>query len=221
MKNRSELKMSVHYYSGFFEVLPKKMVELLQKDIVDRKSIVMIDGGLPQEDLSFAKNAWLDPAGIIFDEYHFIDENMPKEKAHLLLRNASVILVLGGYTKLQNNFLTEYELATPIKESEASVVIGISAGAKNMSSKAICMKNNGYTIEETNGVYDGLRLDAFCFEPYFSLDNEILIKEELLPLSHEVDVYAVSNWMRVKDGEVLAFGDAYRISKGKLEKLKT
>lgn len=213
--------MSIQYYSGFFEsALPMQMVELLRNDIVDRKSIAVIAGfgnWLPNEDpevdLNFAKDVWLDPAGIVFDEYHLINSHIPKERAHILLRNASVILLQGGYTTLQNAFLAEYELAAPIKESTAAVIIGISAGAKNMAAKAVCMKSNGH-VTEINGIYSGLGLSNFCYEPYFSLDNDKLIKDELLPLSQKLDVYATSDgsFIRVKDGEISAFGDTYLIS---------
>jgi len=212
--------MSIHYYSGFFEgSLPVQMVELLKSDIKDRKSIAMIWGWLPEEDLNFTKDVWLDPADIVFEEYHLIDRQISKEKAHELLRNASVILLLGGYTTLQNAFLAEYELDTPIKESNASVIMGFSAGAKNMAAKLICVKSNGYT--EANGIYKGLGLGNFCYEPYFSQDNNTLTQNDLLPLSQELDVYATTDksFLRVRDGEVSAFGDAYLISGSKIRKL--
>jgi len=206
--------MRTHYYSGFFEkALPEKMVELLRSDIKDRKSIVMIWGWLPEEDLNFAKNVWFGPAGIVFDEYHFIDPQMPNEKAHALLLNASVILLLGGYTMLQNAFLAEYELAAPIKESNAAVIIGISAGAMNMATKL---------VSQTNGICSGLGLDNFCYEPYFSLDKDELIRDELLPLSQKLNVYATSNesFIRVKDSDVEAFGDVYLISDSDIHKIE-
>ena len=222
-------RMSIHYYSGFFQAaLPKQMVELLGSDITDRKSIAVVAGygnwhpeEDPKIDLNFAKNTWFDPADIVFDEYHLIDRSIPKERMHILLRDASVILLQGGYTTLQNAFLSEYELAAPIKESTASVIMGISAGAKNMGAKFVCAESNGNAVDK-NGIFDSLGLGNFCYEPYFSLDNEELIKGELLPLSQEIDVYAASDgsFMRVKDGEVLAFGDTYLISGSEIHKIR-
>jgi len=214
--------MSVHYYSGFFEkALPVKMVELLHNDIRDRKSIAIIWGWAPDEYLSFAKDVWLDPAGIVFDEYHLIDRQISKEKAHESLRNASVILLMGGYTTLQNDFLAEYKLDVPIKESNAAVIIGFSAGAKNMGAKLVCMKSNGY-VTETNGVYNGIGLDHFCYEPYFSLDNDELIRDALSPLSQELDIYATSDgsFIRAEDGKVKAFGDTYLISNSEIKRME-
>ena len=212
--------MKIHYYSGWFEnALPEKLAELLRNDIIDRKSLAIIWGWAPDEYLNFAKDIWLDPAGIVFDEYHLIDRSISKEKAHVLLKDASVILLMGGYTTLQNAFLAEYDLANAIKESNAAVIMGFSAGAKNMGAKAVCMKSNGY-VTETTGIYNGLGLDSFCYEPYFSLDNKELIRDELLPLSKEMDVYATSDgsFIRVKDGGIEAFGEGYLISGSEVRK---
>ena len=212
--------MKIHYYSGWFEAFPKQMVELFHNDILDRKSIAIIWGWLPKEPLSSIKDQYFDPISIVFDEYHLIDSSMPKEIAHQSLRDASVIFLMGGYTILQNAFLMEYDLAMPIKESRAAVVIGLSAGAKNMAAKCICMKSNGYNTEK-NGVFDGLGLNNFCYEPYFTLDNDELLKNELLPLSKELDVYATSDgsFIRVENGEVAAYGDTYLISCGEDHKI--
>ncbi|MCL1787691.1 MAG: Type 1 glutamine amidotransferase-like domain-containing protein [Defluviitaleaceae bacterium] len=215
--------MSIQYYTGFFEAaLPEQMAKLLCRDMVERKSIAVIAGfgkWLPNEDprvdINFAKDVWLDSAGIVFDEYHLIDRNMPKEKAQALVRDASVILLQGGYTTLQSAFLTEYELAAPIKESSAAVVMGVSAGAKNIGAKFVCADSNGNAVDK-NDIYNGLGLGNFCYEPYFSPDNDTLMNDELLPLSQTVDIYATTpeSFIRVQDGEVLVFGDAYLISGG-------
>jgi len=219
--------MKVYYYTGFFATaLPEQMAELLRVDITERKSLAVIAGfgnwhpsEDPKVDLNFAKETWLDPAGIVFDEYYQIDRSIPKETAHEVLRNASVILLQGGYTTLQNAFLTEYGLVESVKESNAAVIIGVSAGAKNMSAKTVCVKSNKYT-KEVNGIYDGLALNSFCYEPYFTLNNEELIRDALLPLSHELDIYATSHgsFLHVKNEEVSGFGDVYLILGGEIHK---
>ena len=98
--------------------------------------------------------------------------------------------------------------------------MGVSAGAKNMAAKVVCMKSNGHTSEE-NGIYNGLALNNFCYEPYFSLDNDELIKNELLPLSQELNVHATANgsFMRVKDSKVSMYGDSYLITGSEIRKL--
>ena len=215
--------MKIHYYSGWFgEALPKKMAELLRHDITNRKSIAIIWGWYIDEPFNIVKDVLLDPIGIVFDEYYFIDSQTPKEKAHETLRNASVILLMGGYTTIQNTFLMEYELALPIKESSADVIVGFSAGAKNMATKCVCVKSNGY-LTEKNGIYIGIGLDNFGYEPYFSLDNDELIRDELLPMSQKLDIYATStgSFIRVKGSNVMSFGDTYLISCSKIQKVES
>ena len=69
---------------------------------------------------------------------------MSKAEAHDAVRNASVILLTGGFTVPQKDFLTEYGLAAPIKESRAAVVYGVSAGSKNMGKKFVCTIDGNY-----------------------------------------------------------------------------
>jgi len=212
----------IHYYSGWFDGnLPQGLVESLRNDITDRKSIAIVWGAWNvEEHADIAKNDWFDPAGIIFDEYHAIDPRMDKAAAHKAVRNASVILMMGGDTVPQKAFLEEYELAAPIEESRANVIMGTSAGAKNMAAKFVCAINSNHEAEE-RAVYDGIALDSFVHEPYFSYDKTELIQNYLLPLSKEIDIYATATdaAIRVENGKVkIIMGDVYLISGSKIQK---
>lgn len=134
--------MKTHYYLGWFSNLfPEKLGRVLQEDITDRKSLVMISSNpLSYENNGAIERSWLDQAGMIFEEYHLINDRIQKEEAQTLIENTSVIFLLGGDTLKQNRFLMEYELADLIKKSKA-VVMGASAGAINMSTKWLCSKN--------------------------------------------------------------------------------
>jgi len=213
----------VHYYSGWFDgALPTQLAESLRNDITDRKSIAVVWGAWAiDEYVGYAKE-WFDGAGIIFDEYHGIDTHMNKAVAHTMLRNASVILLMGGDTIPQRNFMTEYELAIPIRESKATVIMGTSAGAKNMAEKFVCAIDGNHEAEE-RAIYDGLALDSFAHEPYFSLDKTGLIENYLLPLSQEIDIYATGNdaAIRSENGKVMVVaGDVYLISGSKIQKME-
>jgi len=212
----------VHYYSGWFDgPLPLQLGESLQNDITDRKSVAIVWGAWAIEEyISYAKE-WFDGAGIVFEEYHGIDPRMDKAAAHAALKNASVIVMMGGDTIPQRDFMTEYELAAPINESAATVIMGTSAGAKNMSAKFVCAIESNHEAEE-RGIYDGLALDSFAHEPYFSLDKTGLIQNYLLPLSQEVEIYATANdaAIRSENGNVtVVVGDVYLISSSKLQKI--
>ena len=215
--------MKIHYYSEwFYNALPEKLIALLQADITDRKSLVMIcttpsDYKAADEAFNTIKQKWFDSANIIFSKYHLIGYRVSKEKAHKLLRDASVIFFLGGDSRWQNNFLAEYELSDPIKNSNA-IIIGNSSGATNMSAKWICSKYkerhvNRYKIEKST-IYDGVGLDDFTYEPYFEFNNTPLLEEELFPLSQEIAIYATNEegFIRIKDGKFDFVGNVFLIS---------
>ena len=214
--------MKVHYYTGWFDsAFPWLLAESLRNDIVDKKSIAIVWGAWAINEYVGYVKEWFDGAGIIFDEYHGIDTRTDKSVAHGILRNASVILMMGGDTILQRDFMTEFELGVPIKQSNATVIMGTSAGAKNMTKKFVCAIDSNYEAEE-RAVYDGLALDSFSYEPYFSLDGTGLIQNYLLPLSQEMDIYATGNdaAIRAERGEVtVVTGDVYLISGSEVQKI--
>lgn len=67
--------MKTHYYLGWFSnFFPENLSRVLQEDITDRKSLVMISSNpLFYEDDGATERSWLDHAGIMFDEYHLIN----------------------------------------------------------------------------------------------------------------------------------------------------
>jgi cyanophycinase len=111
--------MKIHYYLDWFnDKIPEKIAKLLDKDITDRKSLVMISADpffYEGVKIGTTERSWLDQANIIFDEYHIIDYDIKKEEAQKLVQNASVIFLLGGYTIEQNALLNKYELSDLIK----------------------------------------------------------------------------------------------------------
>lgn len=214
--------MKTHYYLGWFNhFFPDNLGRVLQEDITDRKSLVMISSNpFFNEDDGATELSWLDQAGIKFDEYHLINYRVQKEDAQTLIQEASVIFLLGGNTVNQNEFLMEYELPDWIKKSSA-VVMGASAGAINMSAKWLCSKNFGYNVE-TSSVYDGIGLDDFSILSHFDLENNMaLVQEELSPLSEEMNIY-VSNKdcaVRIKGDNIDILGHVYLISHSKIQKM--
>jgi len=215
--------MRIHYYSGWFDdALPEQMIEMLRADLACRKSLAIVWGCWALEEYVGYVKEWFDPAGIIFEEYHAIDPRMPKEEAQELVKNASAVLMMGGETEPMLDFIIEYGLDVSIRESKADVIMGYSAGAINMGTKWVCSKNNRYDVEETK-IIDGIGLDNFCFQPYFETNNIPLIENDLLPLSQELDIYALTaeSFMRVKSGEVAIVGEGYLVSDAKIRKMET
>ena len=219
--------MKTHYYfSWFADGFPEKLKKVLNEDITDRKSLVTIstkpaDFEYHEEEYNMIKKEWFGKADIVFDKHHWIDYKVSKQKAHKLLRNASVIFVMGGDTASQNAFLAEYELTIPIKESKTNTIIGFSAGSENMAAQWIYAKSAGYRDAETVQIYNGLRLDSFAYIGHFERDKLELIENELLPVSHDFDIHAQCDEavIRVKDGAIEVLGEVYLISNGKIQKI--
>lgn len=224
--------MKIHYYFGWFNSnIPEQLAEILRIDIPEKKSLVMIST-IPSnyedstEMSDMVKDIWFGSAGIIFDEYHSIDYRMTKERAQELSKNASVILLHGGIPSSQNAFIAEYEMSAFIRESNAAVIMGASAGAMNMSMKFVSQKRNGQEIIETKTL-DGLGLDSFALESHSSLTdietiiNSKLVQNELMPLSKEFDMYiaCAESTIRVKGGKTEVMGDVFIISNSKVKKL--
>ena len=214
--------MKTHYYLGWFtDFFPQNLSKALKEDLPERKSLVMISSDPSDAEVDGAvERAWLHQAGISFDEYHLIDSRVEQEVAHALIRNASAIFLLGGDTLKQNRFLTEYDLAEPIKTS-AALVMGASAGAINMSAKWKCSERFGYPIG-MDTVCDGLALDPFSVLSHFDLENNMaLVQEELSALSDEMNVYASNKdcALRSKGGNLDVLGDVYVMSRSNIRKL--
>lgn len=219
----------IHYYfSWFSNGLPKKVADLLHNDILEKKSLVTIctrpsgDFVIEKEEYKMVKDDWLDAAGIVFDEYHFIDYTIKKEDAQELIKNASVIYLHGGDTHMQGQFIKEYELEAPIKNSNASVIMGMSAGAENMAMNYVCAKSAGWSNAEGVTVHNGIGLDNFAYVAHFVVDDGKLIERELFPISQDMKIYALCDeaTMRIKDDNIDIFGDIYLISDSSICKLK-
>ena len=223
--------MKVHYYIDWFnEGMPKQVADALLNDLPERKSLVFI-GSNPDdhifniEQCDIAAGQWFGAAGINFEDYSLIDYRTSKEDAHDVIKNASAIFLLGGRAALQRAFLDEYDMLAAFNESDAAVIMGVSAGAMNMSakwiaSKYISMGSARYTAGKSK-VFDGLGLDNFALEAHINIDNSKLFENDLFPLSQTIDVYAAcyESVIRVKNGKIEVFGDVYLISESKLQKL--
>ncbi|WP_145321704.1 Type 1 glutamine amidotransferase-like domain-containing protein [Paenibacillus xylanexedens] len=218
--------MNTHYYFSWFNhFFPEKLVQCLDEDIKDRKSLVLISANPSidqDEQVNVADTSewtWLNQANIVFDEYHFIDYRMQKEDAQRFIQNASVIFLCGGYPVLQKDFLMDYELSDVIKNSNA-VILGASAGSLNMAAQWLSLNDTGNEVETTT-IYDGIGFDQFAYESHSQRDYATFVQGYLFLLSEEIDVYAAEqeSAIRVKDGKIEILGPVYLISHSKIQKL--
>jgi cyanophycinase len=219
--------MKIHYYLDWFNNgFPEKLAGLLQGDIKERKSLVMIstepnDDRYSHEDaLDVHEKGWFDDAGIVFEEYYSIDPGTNAEDAQRWVKNASVIFLCGGWPANQMKTMVKCGLVDLLGESDA-IVMGTSGGGINMSTKWMGVRHHedkGVTTKER--VHHGLALDKLSFEPHFDLGNTQLIEADMFPLSEEIDIYVTDQGaVRIKDGKIDIIGDVHLISKSKICKL--
>ena len=224
--------MKTHYYFGWFNnIMPKQVGNSLNKDLADKKSLVMIcttPSDYKDNDSlsSWVKESWFESAGVVFDHYHSIDYRMKKEEAQKRLKNASAILLHGGYPVSLKNFLAEYEMFEAIKSSEAAVIMGASAGGMNLGVKFAYENEGDNNHSEGLRLYDGLGLDDFAFTPHVARCVEALKQneriQELIPLSQNIAVYAgcEESTIRVKSGKIEVMGDVFLIVNGEVQKVQ-
>lgn len=109
----------------------------------------------------------------------------------------------------------------PIIKTFKKVVIGISAGAINLSNISLCSKDEEDGVEKTI-TYEGIGRINYTIEPHFDIDNKILLQNELYPLSEKMTIYGLPNNTGVriinKNFEIL-YGDFYKILNNEVEKI--
>lgn len=76
-----------------------------------------------------------------------------------------------------------------IAKNFGKVVIGISAGAINLSNTSLCSKDEEDGVEKTV-TYQGIGRIDYTIEPHFNIDNKNLLQNELYPLSKELTIMA-------------------------------
>jgi len=150
-----------------------KFGEMLSADLSVRNSLVAIPCGENieglQAHLSFFTEQ-LAEAGIIFKENIILSSAMSHKEQFDYIKNASLIYFMGGYPFAQKEFIVRNKLEDALR-SYQGVVLGVSAGAMNMS-KYIIMVTDGPNNNETK-VEEGLGLVNFSVFPHcaFSGDN--------------------------------------------------
>ena len=219
--------MRTHYYFGWFNAaIPKEVVYALNDDILDKRSLVIIssipaDYEYTDKMFDFARDIWFEPAGVSFERYSSIDYRTEKKTAHELIHNASAILLHGGHPDLLNKFLIDYELSAVIEKSNASVIMGASAGGMNMGAKWVNRRTNPPEVRDGLG-FDHLAVNSHVlFEDAEALSHDEYTVNYLMPLSKSIDVYVAceESTIRIKNGRLDVMGHVYLIADSNIQKL--
>lgn len=217
--------MITYIFSSFDkDIRFNEVANYFKNDMVLYKNIVFIPANFENmEKVNGYANidvSWFKEIGINLNGITVLNDTMTKEKMFRSIENADIIFLMGGDTLKQNDFLMKNDLK-PIIKTFKKVVIGISAGAINLSNISLCSKDEEDGVEKTI-TYEGIGRINYTIEPHFDIDNKILLQNELYPLSEKMTIYGLPNntGVRIIDNNFeILYGDFYKISNNEVEKI--
>lgn len=217
--------MITYIFSSFDkDIRFNEVANYFKNDMVLYKNIVFIPANFENmEKVNGYANidvSWFKEIGINLNGITVLNDTMTKEEMFRSIENADIIFLMGGDTLKQNDFLMKNDLK-PIIKTFKKVVIGISAGAINLSNISLCSKDEEDGVEKTI-TYEGIGRINYTIEPHFDIDNKILLQNELYPLSEKKTIYGLPNntGVRIIDSNFeILYGDFYKISNNEVEKI--
>lgn len=217
--------MITYIFSSFDkDIRFNEVANYFKNDMVLYKNIVFIPANFENmEKVNGYANidvSWFKEIGINLNGITVLNDTMTKEEMFRSIENADIIFLMGGDTLKQNDFLMKNDLK-PIIKTFKKVVIGISAGAINLSNISLCSKDEEDGVEKTI-TYEGIGRINYTIEPHFDIDNKILLQNELYPLSEKITIYGLPNntGVRIIDSNFeILYGDFYKILNNEVEKI--
>lgn len=200
--------MPIYYLCSGFGMehsFVNKFGELLSADLTNRNSLVAIPCTENSEELQVHLSFFteqLAEAGIIFRNHIILSSSMTQTEQCDYIKHADLIYFMGGYPFAQKEFIVRNKLEDTLR-SYQGVVLGISAGAMNMS-KYIIMVTDGPNSNETR-IEEGLGLVDFSvfphcafsgdtFAPSFYIGADLVDSTKLLQESQgKGDIYFLQN----------------------------
>lgn len=184
--------------NGFSELQSK----YLSKDLRNCNNILFVPGDYDNEKYTIYKDkiiSWFDNIGISFKENHLV--SLDDE-----LNDYDVIFLMGGNPIKQIEIINKINLRNII--NKAKVVIGVSAGAINLSNEAIYY--NDYS--EKTEIYNGISLTDINVYPHFDINNKEFL-EEVKMVSKIKTLIALPNesFIKLDDEQIEFCGDCYKV----------
>lgn len=182
-----------------------KFGELLSADLPVRNTLVAIPCAENSEELQAHLSFFteqLEEAGIVFDKHVILSSSMSHAEQYNYIKSADFIYLMGGYPFAQKDFILQNKLEDVLR-SYQGVILGISAGAMNMS-KYIIMVTDGPNSNEIH-IEEGLGLVDFSvfphcafsgnnFAPSFYIGSDLVNSKALLQASQgKGTVYFLQN----------------------------
>ena len=192
--------------NGFNE----QQIKYLSIDLKTCKSILFVPGDYDKEKYIIYKDkiiGWFENIDIIFKEKHLT--SLDGE-----LKCYDAIFLMGGNPINQIEIINKINLKNII--NKAKVVIGVSAGAINLSKEAIYFNDYSEKIE----MYDGIGLTDINVYPHFDITNEYFV-EEVKMVSRLKSLIALPNnsFIKIDDKQIEFIGDSFKIDKENIIKI--
>ena len=185
--------------NGFSELQSK----YLSKDLRNCNNILFVPSDYDNEKYTIYKDkiiSWFDNIGISFKENHLVSVDDE-------LNDYDVIFLMGGNPIKQIEIINKINLKNLI--NKAKVVIGVSAGAINLSNEAIYYNDYSEKIE----IYDGIGLTDINVYPHFDINNKEFL-EEVKMVSKIKALIALPNesFIKLDDEQIEFCGDCYKVA---------
>lgn len=197
---------NVDKVNGFNE----QQIKYLSIDLKTCKSILFVPGDYDKEKYIIYKDKiinWLKSIEVSFSECYLtgLDDE---------LKSYDVIFLMGGNPINQIEIINKINLKNII--NKAKVVIGVSAGAINLSKEAIYFNDYSKKIE----MYDGIGLTDINVYPHFDITNEYFV-EEVKMVSRLKSLIALPNnsFIKIDDKQIEFIGDFFKIDKENIIKI--
>ena len=165
-------------------------------------------------------------AGMGFSELDKLDRRN-QEDAQMLIWKSDFIILSGGHVPTQNAFFQEIGLRELLKNYQG-VILGISAGTMNAADRVyIQPEEPGESVPEFRRFGEGLGITGINVLPHYQmvkdkyLDGRRLFEDITFADSWGecFHVFPDGTYLLVENGKTTLFGEAYRISDGKMEQI--
>ena len=164
---------------------------------------------------------------LLFKESVLLD-GRNKNNAREILEKADLMILCGGKCLCQNKFFKEIKMKEILEESEA-LIIGISAGTMNLCENVYNFPEENMDLKERRWI-KGLGFCKDIVVPHFNGEDityqipceEIdVVNDYILPTSMKKDLVGLPNdsYILINEEGMKLFGNVYKISKGKCEKI--
>ena len=156
---------------------------------------------------------------------HLVLDTRNEDKAVQLLEEYDVVILMGGYVPLQNEFFQKIQLREKIQKFDG-IIIGISAGSMNSADVVYVQPEYDEDVREDFVKFrEGLNLTKVQILPHYQKIKDDVLKGKRLfedityadSMGNEFYALVDGSFVRVQNGESRLFGEAYRIKDGQIE----